>query len=285
MDRFFSLEALISVIDEGGFAAAAKKLAVSPPVITRAIASLENELKTKLMQRTTRSFSLTEAGQAYLSRVRGVLSDLSDADLSLHGQSRLSAESLRIAAASSLGPSIVAPALAAFLNAHPKVTAELSLLDRPVHLANEGYDIVISIKMPDAQIPPMAQIPVVLTASPGYCAVKGRPRSPEDLTSHDGLTLQGEDAWALRDGTVISPKARGTSNRYEVIRALCLANLGIAIIPAFLIARDLRQGDLVALLDGFEPKPMALTMDINAKSAAGAEFRKHLSAFVRQLGL
>jgi DNA-binding transcriptional LysR family regulator len=284
MDRFFALQSVVAVVDEGGFAAAAKKLGVSPPVITRNIAELEAELKTRLLHRTTRSFRLTENGERYVAHIRRVLADLAEADAGLSGRLGARFETIRVAADSMIGQSMIAPALAAFSAAYPALRAELNLLDRRADLASEGYDIAISLES-DGSEDPVARIPVVMAASPAYCAKKGRPKSPQDLPLHDGLLVSGRTAWFMRDGSAVSPKLRGCSNRLEVLKSWCLAGMGIAVLPGFLVQGEIDQNELVILLDGFEPKPLAITAVVQPRSSAGLAFRDHLKAIFTQLRL
>lgn len=285
MDRIFALRSLLSIVDEGGFAAAAKRLGVSPPAITRSIAALEASLKTELLQRTTRSFALTEAGTRYITRIRSVLSELEQADTLLQGKEPTPSGSLRVACASVLGETFVAPALASFARAQAAVIPELILLDRPVLLENEGFDLAISLSRDTGDRPALARIPVALVASPAYLATKGRPRAPNDLLHHQALMMGGETAWFLRDGSVISPLCHGSSNRFEVLKTWCIAGLGIAVLPAFVIEKEISRNDLTVLLDGFEPKPFAVAVDTHPKSRVGDTFWPHLTQHIKQLRL
>jgi DNA-binding transcriptional LysR family regulator len=282
MDRIFALQSLVYVIDEGGFAAAAKKLGVSPPVITRNIAELEAELRTRLLHRTTRSFKLTDDGVGYISRIRAVLADLADADAALAGRSQASFDTIRAAADSMTGQFIVAPAMSTFSTAHPALKAELILLDRRADLASEGHDIIISSRN-GLSGTPLAQIPVVMIASPAYCAVRGRPKSPHDLPHHDGLFPSGKTSWIMRDGGEILPRIRGSSNRSDILKAWCLAGLGIAVLPGFLVQREIDRNELIVLLDGFEPKPLTVIAEAQPRSNAGRAFLSHLKNHLRQL--
>ncbi len=285
MDRFFALQTLISIVDEGGFAAAAKKLGVSPPVITRTIAALEGTLKTELLRRTTRSVVLTDAGAHYVAHIRGILADLAEADIGIQGKDAAYSGALRIACASLLGEQIVAPALASFAKRHITVTPELALLDRLIHVENEGFDASVSLDAAQDGAGVLASIPVALVASPAYLAAKGRPRSPGDLSLHQGLMFEGDDSWAMRDGAIISPISRGSSNRFEILKGWCVAGLGIAVLPGFLVEQEIGRNDLSVLLDGFEPKPFRLAIDVHPKSWIGQAFRSHLAKHLRQLRL
>jgi DNA-binding transcriptional LysR family regulator len=278
MDRFLALKTLVSVVDEGGFAAAAKALHLSPPTVTRLIASLETAVKTKLIERSTRSMALTEAGAAYVAEVRGVLADLQTAEERLRGRGHPAFQNIRVAAPSSLG-FILAPVFARFLESQPDAAGRLDLLDRSVDAANEGYDLVVSLEKPGTAAEPLIRLEAALVASPAYCARHGRPRAPDELGRHQGLLKLGEESWHLRNEDTVSLKPRAASNRFEILRELCLADLGMAALPLFLVRRNIGEGSLVLILDGFEPKPyeLAVTSPIGRPlSEGGRAFSKHL---------
>jgi DNA-binding transcriptional LysR family regulator len=284
MDRILALRTLIAVVDHGGFAAAAKALGLSPPAVTRQVAALEAELKTQLMVRSTRSLAMTDAGAGYIADVRQILADLQQADDRLHGQSLPSFTRLRVATHSSVAP-LVSPAFARFLVGFPHIMGELHLLDRPVDGAHEGYDAVISLEQPGAAQTPLARLEAALVAAPAYCARHGRPKAPDELGAHQGLLKAGEEAWKLRNGEAVSLKMRATSNLFSSLREFCLAGLGIAVMPHFLVQRDIAAGNLIQLLDGFEPKPYELllaTEGSDVRHDAGQTFAKYLEAEIKR---
>jgi DNA-binding transcriptional LysR family regulator len=286
MDRFSALQTLVSVVDRGGFSAAADALGLSPPVVTRQIAALEAELGTRLLARSTRTVALTEAGGRYLAKVRGILAALAAADHALQGKQAESFQRLRLAAPSAVGVSLVAPALAAFMEGQRGLCPQLDVLDRPVNAADEGYDMVFSLGPANDDREPLAQIPVGLIAAPAYCALHGRPRSPEDLGAHQGLLLAGKTGWHLRGGVNIVPLHRFTSNRWEVLKELCIAAKGIALLPLHLVQRETAVQELTQILDGFEPKPYGLYADCpqgRDASPAGEAFVKLLSQRLRRM--
>jgi DNA-binding transcriptional LysR family regulator len=286
MDRFAALQALVTVIDEGGFAAAANKLGLSPPVVTRQIAALEAELRTRLITRTTRSMALTEAGVRYGERARAILHDLKDANAAARGDAVSGFGTLRIAAVASVGRAIIVPALANFLSDHPTATAEFDVLDRPVDAAREGYDLVLSLVKQAHPQDVLAQVPVGMVAAPAYCARNGRPKAPDDLGGHVGLMLADDPTWHLRDGRDVRPKSRLTVNQIELLQPLCLAGLGIAVVPLYLITDTIARNELLLLLDGFEPKPYKLVWQGHGRrplGSAGVAFLRYLSTAVRGL--
>lgn len=278
----------ITVVDEGGFSAAGELLGVSTSVVSRQIAALESELGVSLLRRTTRKFALTEAGSTYLKRVRGLLGELEDANTSLKSPITSAVGRLRIAAPSAIGLSLIAPAIAEFMATQPDVIIHLDLLDRAVDPAEENYDLVLQLDE-NAENPGfLAQIEVGVFASPSYCAAHNRPHGPSDLGSHHGLVLASQPNWNLRGGGDFQPKTRFYANRLEALKTLCISGQGIALLPLFLVRAELERGELLQLLDGFEPKPSSLsanTSPLRNETSATRLFRKFLEARFRRLRL
>ncbi len=258
MEQFSALKMFISVVDAGGFSAAGNLLGVSTSVVSRQIAALEAELGVSLLKRTTRRFELTEAGSTYLQQVRALLAELEDANRALKNPNPGVAGRFRISAPSTIGLSLIAPALADFMAAQPNMCTHLDLLDRRVDPMEEDYDMVLDLGEAPESARTLAQIEVGLFASPAYCAMHNRPHGPGDLASHRGLFLAGQTFWHLRGGNDSQPQLRFCSNRYEVLKTLCLAGQGIALLPQFLVRNDVERGELLQLLDGFEPIPFGL---------------------------
>ena len=258
MEQFSALKLLVSVVDSGGFTAAANALGLSTSVVSRQIAALEAELGVSLLKRTTRTFELTEAGSSYLQHIRSLLAELEEANRALKSPNTAAAGRFRVAAPSTIGLSLIAPAIADFMSAQPKIAARLDLLDRMVDPAEEDYDLVLQMGEAPEKVRTLAQIEVGLFASPGYCALHNRPHGPSDLTAHRGLFLASQPVWQLRGGGDFQPKQQFGANRLEVLKTLCLGGQGIALLPNFLVRGEMERGELLQLLDGFEPIPLSL---------------------------
>lgn len=261
MERFETLKAFILVAEEGGFSRAAAELGISKSAASRQISALESDLGAALFTRTTRRVELTEAGQAYLDRIKPVLAELEAANRAVAAPQNNIAGSMRIAAPVALGTSRLATVMAGFMVRHPSLVMDLVLADRFVDAGEEGFDIVLSIEAPTSETAGVRLLPLEtgLFASPAYIASQGRPQAPADLAQHPALCVGGrarQVSWHLRgqiEPVRVTP--RMASNHASVIREAALAGLGIALLPVFLVSEDVRAGRLQPLLDGFEPKP------------------------------
>ena len=265
MDKLAAIKAFVSVAEEGGFSAAAEELGLSKSAASRQIAALEDALGAQLLKRSTRSVKLTDSGYAYLERCRALLADLDEADRAVAALQNEPKGLLKINAPMSFGVSHTAPAVAEFMARYPDLQVALILNDRFVDPYDEGFDVTLRIgALEDSSLAArkLAQIEMGLYASPAYLEKHGRPRGPNDLKSHAALHYgrpSAQSAWSLR-GTqdAVSIRYRLCSNNGDALRVAALAGLGIALIPAFLVRDEVRSGRLVALLDGFEPKPIDL---------------------------
>ena len=263
MEQFSALRLFISVVDTGSFSAAGELLGISTSVVSRQIAALEAELGIRLLKRSTRRVALTEAGSRYLARVRNFLTELEETNRSLKQPNTPAAGRFRIAAPTALGLSLITPAVADFMAAQPHVVIQLDLLDRTIDLLEEDYDMALrvdEIAESTLYLRGLGQMEVGLFSSPTYLARYGRPRGPADLGTHRALYLAGQQNWNLRGGLGEKPKLQFCSNRLEALKTLCLAGQGIALLPLFLVRREIEHNELVQLLDGFEPKPLNLVI-------------------------
>jgi DNA-binding transcriptional LysR family regulator len=265
MDKLAAIRAFVSVAEEGGFSAAAQELGFSKSAASRQIAALEEELGAQLLKRSTRSVRLTDSGYAYLERCRSLLADLEEADQAIAALQNEPKGLLKINAPMSFGVSHAAPAVAAFMVRYPELQVALILNDRFVDPYDEGFDVTLRIgTLEDSSLAArkLAQIEMGLYASPAYLEKHGRPRGPDDLKSHAALHYgrpSAQTAWDLRGAReAVAIRYRLCSNNGDALRVAALAGLGIALIPAFLVRDEMQNGRLVALLDGFEPKPIDL---------------------------
>ena len=289
MEQFSAIRTFISVVDAGGFSAAGEALGLSTSVVSRQIAALERELGASLLKRSTRSFELTEAGTAYLRRVRSLLVELEDANRSLSAPAQVAKGRLRVATPTAIGLSLIAPAIADFMAAQPNLVIHLDLWDRAVDPDEEDYDLVLRIgETPEAAGHSLGQIEVGLFSSPSYVALHGRPHGPADLGNHRALYLANRQNWNLRGGSTEKPKTSFCSNRLEALKTLCVAGQGIALLPLFLVRAEIERNELVQLLDGFEPKPSGLfvaTSPQRSETAASRLFQNYLEARFKRLRL
>jgi len=267
MDRLQRLQIFVAVAETSGFAAAARHLGLSPPVVTRAIAGLEEHLGVRLFQRTTRKVRLTGAGGRYLLDCKRLLGELQDAEAAVAGtQGELRGE-FALTASVQFGSLFVAPLLLKFLRQHPAVSLRLLLLDRVVNLIDEGVDIAVRIaRLPDSTLTAarVGQMRRVVCASPEYLEANGVPERPRDLLAHRTLMATPERtaaAWVFGDGqrkTPVKPSAQLFVNSTEVAVQGAVAGNGLTRVLYYMVAADLRAGRLKLVLEDYEPAPLPI---------------------------
>ena len=258
MDRLTEMEAFATVVDQGGFTDAARKLGISKSAVSKHVAALESRLGARLLNRTTRRVSPTEIGLAYYDRARRVLSDAGEADALVSAMQAVPAGLLRVSVARDFGVSCVAPAVGEFLRAHPQVTLDIVLGDRPVEMISEGFDMAIRLgPLEDSslRLRRLARTRLRLVAAPSYLQAHGRPLRLEDLASHRLLHRSGqavEQVWRIVAPTGERRAVRGTGpvavNDGATLLDLALRGFGIVRLPGFLCAGALRAGRLEEVL-------------------------------------
>jgi|RhiMethySRZTD1v2_1073278.scaffolds.fasta_scaffold105948_2 DNA-binding transcriptional LysR family regulator len=283
MDRFQAITAFARVVEAGSFAGAATRLGVSVSSVSRLVADLEAHLGVRLLNRTTRRISLTEAGRAFHERSIQLLADLEEAEAFASEGAAIPRGTLRLSCAVSFGTEHVAPAIAQFMRKHPTVKVEVELSDRIVDLVDEGFDAAVRIGAVRGQNLVARRVGVtrlVCCASPAYLAAHGEPRTPEDLAKHACLLYQyapQRDTWPFTDKQGNERRIRVSGPAYAnngaFLSALARDGIGIAYEPDFIVGEDVRGGRLVPILRGF-------TGSVGAISVVYAS-RRHLSAKVR----
>ena len=257
MDRFQELRVFIAVAETGGFAKAATQLNSSPPAITRAIAGLEQRLGTELLTRTTRRVHLTETGQRFLERARELLADLEGAEKEAAGQSSMPVGQLTIAASVTMGRTILRPVVTEFLNANPRVTAKVVLLDRVVNLVEEGLDVALRVgHLPDSGMiaRQVGEVRRILVASPGYLAKRGIPKTPADLKLHSIIAFTGlmpNREWTYqgdRGASRVALQPHFEINDAAAAIASAEAGDGITIALSYMVDNQVREGRLKYVL-------------------------------------
>ncbi len=289
MEQFSALRLFISVVDTGSFSAAGELLGISTSVVSRQIAALETELGIRLLKRSTRRVELSDAGSIYLKRVRSILTELEETNRTLKNPNSTAVGRFRIVTSTAVGLSLIVPAIADFMAANSQIAIHLDLLDRVIDPQEEDYDLVLRLgDISETAENMLAQIEVGLFSSPAYLAHHGWPHGPADLGNHRALYLAGQQGWLLRGNFDARPKMQFCSNRLEVLKALCLAGQGIALLPIFLVRAEIERGDLVQLLDGFEPKPSNLVIaksPLRTETTASRLFQNFLESRFKRLRL
>lgn len=271
MDRLTSMATFVKTVELGSFTAAAEAMDMSPQMASKHILSLESQLKTALLRRTTRTQSLTDFGRLYYERCKLVLAEVQAAD-SLATQARVTPIGrLRVTAPVSFGAHTLTPMIASYLRRFPEVEIDLILNDRFVDMVDEGYDIGFRIGPPPPSTliaRPLRPFQLVACASPAYLEKHGHPVDPAELVKHECLqyAFRSEpvaDEWRFqRDGRTYDAPVKGQfrTNDAHTLLAAALDGLGIAFIAEYLVGSALKDGRLVRVLPDFATpaRPMHL---------------------------
>lgn len=293
MDRLQAMEVFIAVAEEEGFAPAARRLALSPPVVTRAIASLEARIGTRLLHRTTRSVRLTGAGTRYLEDCRRILSEIDEAEETAAGAHREPQGQLSITASVLFGRMYVAPLLLDFLDRHPRVSARTLFVDRVVNLMEEGVDVAVRIAhLPDSGMKALkvGTVRHIVCASPAYLAEHGVPQEPADLRRHGTIVFQGVTpmpVWVFRDGgseeVRIRTSPRLEVNTAEMAIAAALEGHGLTRVLSYMVAPELAAGRLEIVLAAYEPAPVPIHLVHREGRHASARVRAFVDHAAQRL--
>ena len=250
------------VVEAGSFAEAARRMATSRSAISKAVAKLEKELGARLLNRTTRYLSLTEIGASVSEHCTRMLCEAEQARKLVDSLTTAPRGLLRVSASVAFGTLHIAPALAVFLSRYPEIRIDLTITDRWVDLAEEGYDVAIRVTgapPPNWVARKLAPVRRKLCATPGYFDQRGVPQSPADLVLHNCLdyTRSGEQGhWRFTgpDGDISVPVTGPLHvDDDEALSQAVLGGLGIGLLPTFIIGKDLQSGKLQAALSEYIP--------------------------------
>jgi DNA-binding transcriptional LysR family regulator len=281
----------VAVAEEEGFAPAARRLAMSPPVVTRAIAALEARIGTLLLHRTTRSVRLTEAGTRYLEDCRRILSEIDEAEETAAGSHREPRGQLAVTASVLFGRMYVAPILLDFLGRHPQVSARTLFVDRVVNLMDEGLDVAVRIAhLPDSGMTALkvGSVRRLVCASPAYFAEHGIPQEPADLARHRTIAFQGvtpSPEWSFQDGTEVKvrPSPRLEVNTAEMAITAAVQGHGLTRVLSYMVAPELAAGRLKVVLAEFEPAPVPIHLVHREGRQASARVRAFVDFAAQRL--
>jgi DNA-binding transcriptional LysR family regulator len=265
MDRLQAMTTFVAVVDSGGFASAARKLNLSPPVVTRAVAELEERLGLRLLTRTTRVVRVTDAGARFAEDCRRILAEIDEAETAAAGTHAAPRGTLTLTAPVLFGQLYVTPILVSYLQQFPEVDAQCLFLDRVVNVVEEGIDVAVRIgELPDSSLQAVrvGRVRRVLVASPAYLQAHGVPQRPEDLATHTIASATGVSPvseWRFNDaGTPfvqrLQPRLRTTTNDSAI--AAAVAGLGITRLLSYQVAAHVRSGALQMVLEDFETAPI-----------------------------
>lgn len=257
MDRFREIEAFVAVVEAGSFVKAGENLGISKAAVSRSVLDLEHRLGVRLLQRTTRRLSLTEAGRSYFDRGKHLLADLQEADFAVGGAGARPVGLLRVNAPYAFGVIQLAPLWGAFLERYPELRVEVTLSDRVPDMVDEDFDVSVRVaRLEDATLVSrhLATSRMMLCASPDYLARRGSPAELADLQAHDLIghvhTTPGNMVRMTgADGELEIPvHPRIFANSAQTCREVALSGAGITLQPDFVVGEDLTTGRLTAVL-------------------------------------
>src|SRR6201747_74070 len=203
MDRLDAMQAFVAVADLQGFAPAARKLGLSPSGVTRLIAALEDRPGARLLQRTTRSVTLTDVGARYLERARRILADVEEAEISAQAERMAPSGRLVVSAPIGFGRIHVSPVMSTYLKRYPEVSGELRLSDRMINLVEDGVDLAVRIgHLADSSLVArnVGDMRRIVVASKDYLKQRGEPSAPADIAGHDTIQFGASDWDFVEDG-------------------------------------------------------------------------------------
>jgi DNA-binding transcriptional LysR family regulator len=257
VDKIETMRAFIAVAQDQSFTAAGRRLGLSTKLVSKYVQHLESQLKTQLFNRTTRSVSLTDVGAAYLERCRPILEQMDELDDLVRERQGALSGPIRLTAPTGFGSTRLTEALIPFLQAHPEVELDMKLTDHRVALVEEGLDLAIRIgALQDSALiaRKLADMPLVLCASPDYLNRAGRPRSPEALPTHTCLVnsnQQEPNIWRFHKAGrehVVRLHGTVTSNSPGALAQMAIGGLGIAMSPLYPVEAALADGRLERVL-------------------------------------
>src|ERR1700716_522014 len=261
MDRIDAMQAFVAVAALRGFAPAARKLGLSPSGVTRLIAALEDRLGARLLQRTTRSVTLTDVGARYLERARRILADVEEAEGSAEGERNRPSGRLVVSAPVGFGRLHVSPLMSAYLMRYPEVSGELRLADRMINLVEDGVDLAVRIgHLADSSLVArhVGEMRRIVVGSSAYLRARGEPKTPAAITSHQtiqfGATTAPPDWRFVEDGREIRVTCtpRFATNSADAAIQYAEQGGGLTRVLAYQAADAIKRGRLRVVLEKFE---------------------------------
>jgi DNA-binding transcriptional LysR family regulator len=269
MDRLEAMAILLAVVDAGSLSAAARRLGMPLPTVSRKVAELEAHLHTRLLHRTTRQLSLTEAGAAYVAACRRILDDVGEAERIATGEYAAPKGELAVTAPIVFGRLHIVPVVAEFLAQFPEIRIKLLLTDRVVHLMEEQIDVALRIgELPDSTLMAsrVGTVRTVVCGSPAYLARRGVPARPEELAAHDCISfevLESRRAWVFGDGKSalsVPVMSRLEVNTAEAAIAAATLGVGLVRVLSYQVADAVADGALDVVLQDDESAPLPVSL-------------------------
>jgi DNA-binding transcriptional LysR family regulator len=269
MDRLESMSTLLAAVEGGSLSAASRKLGMPLATVSRKVSELEAHLRTRLLNRTSRRLTLTDAGRSYVAACKKILEAIGEAERAATGEYSAPKGDLSVTAPVVFGRLHVLPIALDFIKAYPDIDLRLILADRVTNLFEEPADLAVRIGLlADSSLmaAKLGSIRRVVCASPGYFTARGKPQSPHDLGAHDCITFEGlmsPKSWTFRAGKAdiaVPVHSRLTVNTAEAAIDAAIAGVGIVRVLSYQIAQAAENGTLITALEAFEPVPVPVSL-------------------------
>ncbi|NWC92597.1 MULTISPECIES: LysR family transcriptional regulator [unclassified Pseudomonas] len=267
MDRLAAMETFVSVLETGSFSAAARRLSVGQPAVSKHISQLEEHLGVRLLSRSTRGLSATEAGALFFEHAKKIIESSNNAELATRGAAAGLAGTLRVSTTVTFARLYILPHLGGFLDMHPLLDVDVRLDDRSMNLIEEGTDVALRMgTLSDSGFTArkIAKCQRRVVATPAYFERYGIPESPADLVNHEAVIYvigEGGASWVFKKGTTEQPvtlNGRVRVNAAEGVRATVLSNRSLTVSSHWVFGPELASGEVVAVLQDWELPPMDL---------------------------
>ena len=267
MDRLAAMETYVSVVEAGSFSGAARRLNLGQPAVSKSIAQLEAHLGTRLLLRSTRGLTPTDAGQRFYEHAKRIIDEANEAEQAVRDSSVSLTGRLRVSAAVTFARLHILPVLNTFLDQHPQLEIDITLDDRNIDLMEEGMDVALRMGALDDSgmtVRHLAHSPRLVVGTPAYFAGAGTPQTPTDLSRHQAIVYSrrgGRESWTFsRNGSEVAVVVSGRIrvSAAEGIRTAVLSDMGIAIASQWMFAPELAQGKVQAVLTDWQLPPVDL---------------------------
>ena len=278
MERLTGLEVLVAIIDAGGFGRAAARLGMSPAMVSKHIARLEDRLGVRLIDRSTRRFALTQQGHQFVEDARAILDEVAQAAGAVRRGAKGPTGRVLLDAPGAIGLRFVVPAIPAFRERHPEVAIDLSFSERSMIFRPDGFDIMVRVGDPPegrGEVVPLGKTRFVQVASPAYLARRGAPATLDELSDHDTIVYATSERplgqrWRFRrddDVRWLRPNSVAAFNHGDAITAAAVAGVGVAQTLELLVASELASGRLVPVLADWNQNSVDLQLFIPEERA------------------
>jgi len=293
MDRLSAMRTFRTVVETGGFSAAARRLGLSKAAVSKQVAELEAHFGTALLQRTTRRLNATDAGRRYFENCVRLLDEISEVEAEVRNSQAEPSGRLRVSAPINFGNEVLGPVISAIAQRYPRLEIQIELSDRFVDLIEEGFDVALRIRtnLPDSSliVRRVSAITRSVCAAPSYLKRMGTPKTPEDLKNHACLIYALSTSpfdWKFSAGNkTVAVRVNGSiqSNNGQFLMSFLHAGMGIALLPDFTVGEDIRSGKLKRILENYPVEPHDLYLVYPANRHQSPKLRAFMDMAAQHL--